>query len=133
MSAWRICGCVQQRPIANLFRTPKTRGMNWFIWALLSAFFAGRTPVDKLSIVIANALAPIFLHERLTWHHWVGGLLIFTGCNGAGLRQTEIWLDRYSCARSELGDVARLDCFLARSHQFWDPGKVFEFFFAQAH
>jgi transporter family protein len=36
-------------------------------------------PVDKLSVVIAIALAAIFLHERLTWHHWVGGLLIFSG------------------------------------------------------
>lgn len=36
-------------------------------------------PVDKLSVVIAIALAAIFLHEHLTWHHWAGGLLIFTG------------------------------------------------------
>ena len=36
-------------------------------------------PVDKLSVVIAIALAAIFLHEQLTWHHWVGGLLIFSG------------------------------------------------------
>src|SRR5207253_3398013 len=36
-------------------------------------------PVDKLSVVIAIALAALFLHEHLTWHHWVGGLLIFTG------------------------------------------------------
>jgi len=36
-------------------------------------------PVDKLSVVIAIVLAAIFLHERVTWHHWVGGVLIFTG------------------------------------------------------
>jgi transporter family protein len=36
-------------------------------------------PVDKLSVVVAIALAAIFLHERMTWHHWVGGVLIFTG------------------------------------------------------
>jgi bacterial/archaeal transporter family protein len=36
-------------------------------------------PVDKLSVVIAIALAAIFLHEKLTWHHWCGGLLIFSG------------------------------------------------------
>jgi uncharacterized membrane protein len=36
-------------------------------------------PVDKMSVVIAIALATIFLHERLTWHHWIGGLIIFTG------------------------------------------------------
>jgi bacterial/archaeal transporter family protein len=36
-------------------------------------------PVDKLSVVVAIVLAAIFLHERMTWHHWVGGALIFTG------------------------------------------------------
>ena len=36
-------------------------------------------PEDKLSVVVAIVLAAIFLHERMTWHHWVGGVLIFTG------------------------------------------------------
>jgi transporter family protein len=36
-------------------------------------------PVDKLSVVIAIVLAAIFLHERVTWHHWLGGTLIFAG------------------------------------------------------
>ena len=36
-------------------------------------------PVDKLSVVIAIVLAAIFLHERVTWHHWLGGVLIFMG------------------------------------------------------
>src|ERR1700747_1433366 len=36
-------------------------------------------PVDKLSVVVAIALAAIFLREHLTWHHWVGGALILSG------------------------------------------------------
>lgn len=36
-------------------------------------------PVDKLSVVVAIVLAAVFLHEKMTWHHWVGGVLIFTG------------------------------------------------------
>jgi bacterial/archaeal transporter family protein len=36
-------------------------------------------PVDKLSVVVAIALAAIFLGESLTWRHWAGGLLIVTG------------------------------------------------------
>ena len=36
-------------------------------------------PVDKLSVIVAIALAAIFLRELLTWHQWVGGALIFTG------------------------------------------------------
>jgi transporter family protein len=36
-------------------------------------------PVDKLSAVIAMALAAGFLGEHLTWRHLVGGALIVTG------------------------------------------------------
>jgi bacterial/archaeal transporter family protein len=36
-------------------------------------------PVDKLSVVVAMALAALFLGERLTWQHWLGGGLIVSG------------------------------------------------------
>ena len=36
-------------------------------------------PVDKLSVVVAMALAAVFLGETLTWRHWAGGLLIVAG------------------------------------------------------
>ena len=36
-------------------------------------------PVDKLSVVVAMALAALFLGEALTWRHWAGGLLIVAG------------------------------------------------------
>jgi transporter family protein len=36
-------------------------------------------PVDKLSVVVAMALASIFLGESLTWVHWIGGGLIVAG------------------------------------------------------
>jgi bacterial/archaeal transporter family protein len=36
-------------------------------------------PVDKLSVVFAIAFAALFLHERLTWQHFVGGALIVAG------------------------------------------------------
>jgi bacterial/archaeal transporter family protein len=36
-------------------------------------------PVDKLSVVVAMALAAAFLGERLTWQHCVGGVLIVSG------------------------------------------------------
>ena len=36
-------------------------------------------PVDKLSVVVAIVLAAVILGEDLTWHHWVGGLLIVSG------------------------------------------------------
>lgn len=36
-------------------------------------------PVDKLSIVVAIALAAMFLGEAITWRHLLGGALIVVG------------------------------------------------------
>jgi transporter family protein len=57
-------------------------GLSWLCYfrALQLGEASRVAPVDKLSVVIAIALAAIFLHEKLTWHQWAGGLLI---CSGA--------------------------------------------------
>jgi bacterial/archaeal transporter family protein len=36
-------------------------------------------PIDKLSVVFAIVLAGLFLRERLTWQHAIGGTLIVAG------------------------------------------------------
>jgi transporter family protein len=36
-------------------------------------------PVDKLSVVFVLVFAFLFLHETMTWQHWVGALLIVSG------------------------------------------------------
>ena len=56
-------------------------GLSWLCYfrALQLGEASRVAPVDKLSVVIAIVLAVIFLHERLTWHQWVGGLLVFAG------------------------------------------------------
>jgi transporter family protein len=56
-------------------------GLSWLCYfrALQLGEASQVAPVDKLSVVVAIVLAAIFLHERMTWHHWVGGVLIFTG------------------------------------------------------
>ncbi|HUS34834.1 MAG TPA: EamA family transporter [Verrucomicrobiae bacterium] len=36
-------------------------------------------PIDKLSVVFVIFLAAVFLHEVLTWRHYVGGVLILAG------------------------------------------------------
>ena len=56
-------------------------GLSWLCYfrALQLGEASRVAPVDKLSVVVAIALAAIFLHEHLTWHHWIGGVLIFTG------------------------------------------------------
>lgn len=56
-------------------------GLSWLCYfrALQLGEASRVAPVDKLSVVIAIALAAIFLGEHLTWHQWVGGTLIFSG------------------------------------------------------
>jgi transporter family protein len=56
-------------------------GLSWLCYfrALQLGEASQVAPVDKLSVIVVIALAAIFLHERVTWHHWVGGTLIFTG------------------------------------------------------
>jgi bacterial/archaeal transporter family protein len=36
-------------------------------------------PVEKLSVVVAMALAAMFLGEPITWRHWLGGGLVIAG------------------------------------------------------
>lgn len=56
-------------------------GLSWLCYfrALQLGEASRVAPVDKLSVVIAIASAALFLHERLTWQHWVGGSLIVCG------------------------------------------------------
>ena len=88
--AWAVAFFSNREPISTI-------GMRTWIFLILSGIATGLSwlcyfralqlgeasrvaPVDKLSVVIAIALAAIFLHEKLTWHQWCGGLLI---CSGA--------------------------------------------------
>jgi len=56
-------------------------GLSWLCYfrALQLGEASQVAPVDKLSVVVAIVLAAIFLHERMTWHHWLGGVLILSG------------------------------------------------------
>lgn len=56
-------------------------GLSWVCYfrALQLGQASQVAPVDKLSVVFAIGLAALILHERLTWHHWVGGALILSG------------------------------------------------------
>lgn len=56
-------------------------GLSWLCYfrALHLGEASSVAPVDKLSVVFAIALAAIFLGERLSWQHWVGGVLIVIG------------------------------------------------------
>jgi transporter family protein len=56
-------------------------GASWLCYfrALAVGNASQVAPVDKLSVVVAMALAAVFLGEKLTTAHWLGGALIVAG------------------------------------------------------
>ncbi len=56
-------------------------GLSWLCYfrALQLGPVSRVAPMDKLSVVFIIVFAAVILHEQLTWHHLVGGLLIITG------------------------------------------------------
>src|SRR5689334_766559 len=56
-------------------------GLSWLCYfrALQLGPASRVAPVDKLSVVFAIAFAAVFLHERVSWHQWVGGAFVIAG------------------------------------------------------
>jgi bacterial/archaeal transporter family protein len=87
--AWAVALVTRNQPFSSignrtwifLILSGIATSLSWLCYfrALQLGEASQVAPVDKLSVVIAIALAAIFLHEKMTWHHWVGGVLIFTG------------------------------------------------------
>ena len=87
--AWAIALARSAQPLADipgrawlfLGLSGLATGASWLCYfrALKLGEASRVAPVDKLSVVVAMALAVLFLHERLTWQHWAGGLLIVAG------------------------------------------------------
>ena len=87
--AWSVALFRNEQPLSTV--APRTwlflvlsglaTGASWLCYfrALQLGEVAKVAPIDKLSVVIAIALAALFLHERLTWQNWVGGALIVCG------------------------------------------------------
>jgi transporter family protein len=72
---------VSRRTWFYLVASGIATGLSWLCY--FRALQLGETsrvaPVDKLSVVFAIALAALFLRERLTWQHWLGGSLVVAG------------------------------------------------------
>jgi transporter family protein len=87
--AWAVALATKNQPLSEIgkrtwiFLTLSgiATGLSWLCYfrALQLGEASQVAPVDKLSVVVAIALAAVFLHERMTWHHWIGGALIFAG------------------------------------------------------
>ena len=86
---WPIALLTSKQPLSTikhqtwlfLILSGVATGLSWLCYfrALQLGEASRVAPVDKLSVVIAIAFAALFLHEHLSWQHWVGGTLIFTG------------------------------------------------------
>lgn len=72
---------LDRRTLLFLILSGVATGLSWLCYfrALQLGEASRVAPVDKLSVIFAIVLAGIFLHERLTWQHWLGGALIVTG------------------------------------------------------
>ena len=87
--AWSVALFTKTQPLSTigkrtwifLILSGIATGLSWLCYfrALQLGEASQVAPVDKLSVVVAIVLAAIFLRERLTWHHYVGGIFIFVG------------------------------------------------------
>ena len=87
--AWLVAVLTNRQPLETV--TPRNwlflalsglaTGASWLCYfrALQLGEASKVAPVDKLSVVIAMALAAVFLGESLTALHWLGGILIVSG------------------------------------------------------
>jgi len=74
-------GAFSRRTWVFLILSGIATGLSWLCYfrALQLGEASRVAPIDKLSVVFAIVLAAVFLHERLNWHHLVGGSLIVAG------------------------------------------------------
>ena len=87
--AWAIALATDRQPFSSISKrtwiflilSGIATGLSWLCYfrALQMGEASRVAPVDKLSVVVAIALAAIFLREHLTWHHYVGGALVVAG------------------------------------------------------
>jgi bacterial/archaeal transporter family protein len=87
--AWLVASMTNRQPLQTV--TPRAwlfltlsglaTGASWLCYfrALQLGQASKVAPVDKLSVVVAMALAALFLGEPLTRFHWLGGILIVSG------------------------------------------------------
>src|SRR5438552_18318132 len=84
IAALRSAQSVAEVPAATwlwLVLSGLATGASWLCYfrALQLGEASRVAPIDKLSVVVAMILAALFLHEHLTWNHWLGGALIVSG------------------------------------------------------
>jgi transporter family protein len=87
--AWSVAMYTNTQSLATISRktwaflalSGLATGLSWLCYfrALQLGEASKVAPIDKLSVIFVIVLAALFLHEKITWHQWVGGGLITTG------------------------------------------------------
>jgi bacterial/archaeal transporter family protein len=87
--AWSVAMFTNTQSLATIQRktwiflalSGLATGLSWLCYfrALQLGEASKVAPIDKLSVVFVLVLAALFLHEKMTWHHWLGGGLITCG------------------------------------------------------
>jgi bacterial/archaeal transporter family protein len=87
--AWSVAMYTNTQSLATIQRktwiflalSGLATGLSWLCYfrALQLGEASKVAPIDKLSVVFVLVLAALFLHEKMTWHQWVGGGLITCG------------------------------------------------------
>ena len=74
-------GNISRRTWIFLILSGLATGLSWICYfrALQLGLASKVVPIDKLSVIIAIALAALFLHEPVSWQQYVGGALITGG------------------------------------------------------
>ncbi len=72
---------LDRRTLLFLTLSGLATGFSWLCYfrALQLGEASRVAPIDKLSVVFVILLAALFLGEKMTWHQWLGGALIFSG------------------------------------------------------
>jgi transporter family protein len=87
--AWSVAAFTNTQSLATIPRktwlflalSGLATGLSWLCYfrALQLGEASKVAPIDKLSVVFVIILAGVFLQEKMTWHHWLGGGLITMG------------------------------------------------------
>lgn len=87
--AWSVAMFTNTQSLATIQRktwiflalSGLATGLSWLCYfrALQLGEASKVAPIDKLSVVFVLVLAAVFLREKMTWHHWLGGGLITCG------------------------------------------------------
>src|SRR3954469_18518936 len=87
--AWSVATFTNHQPLASIPRrtwlflalSGLATGLSWLCYfrALQLGEASKVAPIDKLSVIFVIVLAAVFLHEKISWHQWVGGGLITMG------------------------------------------------------